>query len=472
LSSVARAAPIIAETAGQLTTTDKAIRSDLAAVTPLLSNGVAGKVRDAIDKQWAQYLKQFLSATKIAESSPQDAMGIPEQIYGLQLAPMIASLDAVVSAQKKRTAALSTNIDREIASVLGGVLIPLVIAALVVIGFQAFFGSPLKRRLKAMEAEAAALKDGNLARRLPESHDELGQLGAAFNGFVVELNRLLADVQDQVSSTRRNTDQLKARAAAVGAHATEQSNEVAQISTAMSGLSQSVDHVAGFAGDASDSAQDAARLTRDVEARTKQSLTDMRLLQSSVGAASDTLSSLEGAVQRVTAVSELIKEIASQTNLLALNAAIEAARAGEAGRGFAVVADEVRKLSERTAGATGEIGTILSGLSGTMNDARQAMQDADRRAATELEHAEQIAGLTQAAESAVQSVLGKMRNIVDTTVAQSSSGSAIVEELVTINRLVHETSAAMEEMRDTVGDLACGAEQLSASTTRFQLDRH
>jgi methyl-accepting chemotaxis protein len=469
--SVARADPVMPETAAQLAAADKAVRADVTAVLPLLSASPRKAVQQTLDQNWAEYSKQFQSATRIAESSPQDALGIPEQIYTLQLAPMMTELDRVVGAEKARAAALSQTIDAEIGRILQGVLIPLVLAAVIIIGSQTTFGSRLKGRLKAMEQEAAILKSGNLTRRLPEGADELGQLGTAFNGFVVELNRLLGDVQDQVAATRRDTDQLEARATTVNGHAGEQADNVAQIGTAMASLSQSADQVAGFAQDAATSAHDAARLTREVESRSEQSLADMRRLQASVQLASQTLASLQGAVHQVTAVSELIKEITTQTNLLALNAAIEAARAGEAGRGFAVVADEVRKLSERTAGATGEIGHILSGLAGTMESARHAMQDAHQRAETEVTQAEQITSLMHAAESAVNAVQDTMRQIVDTTGAQSAAGSAIVAELATIQRLANDTTQAMNEMRTTVAHLGSGADLLSKAATRFTLDR-
>jgi methyl-accepting chemotaxis protein len=468
--SVARADPILAETAAQLTSTDQAVRTAAQALQPLLSDAEAKQMKGLIDQFWLEYIRQFSSATRIAESSPQDALGIPEQIYQLQLAPMISELDALVGRERQHAAQLRARIVQTTEQIFRGVLIPLLLAALVVIAGQFLLASRLKRRLKQMETEALRMQGGDLRHRLPEGEDELGQLARAFNGFVTVLSQLLREVQQEVAHTRHEAGQLSTRAEQVGQFTTQQSREVGEIGAAVAQLSGSVHTVGSFAQAADEAAQAANQLTRQAEQRSGQALHDMQLLQGSVQRARTTLTSLGSAMGKVTAVSALIKDIASQTNLLALNAAIEAARAGESGRGFAVVADEVRKLSERTAGATGEIGTILSGLATSMEEAHQAMDQAESLAVEELGQVETIAQLMQQAERMAEQVQQRMGSIAQATREQSQTSGQISQDVEAINSLAQDTAEQMQATLQQASGLSAGAARLEQASRRFQLD--
>jgi len=467
--SISRADPILPDTAARITAADHDVTTAAAALAPLLDANHAKDLQAVMGQNWKEYVRQFQSAIKIAESSPQDAMGIPEQIYGMQLVPMIAKLDEIAKSERLRADSLRASIEGTISRVLRGVLLPLVLVATVITILQYQFGSRLKSRLRQMELGAGILGTGDLSHRLPESADELGQLARAFNQFIEDLSRVLREVQADVENTRQGTQLLTLGADQVRHHTMRQSEGVAQIDHALQELTVSASKIAEFASDVSEAAQTASSLTVEAEAKTDLSLEDMRALQQSVSTASETLTALDQAVARVAVVSKLIQEITGQTNLLALNAAIEAARAGESGRGFAVVADEVRKLSERTASATTEITTTLDGLSTGMASARAAMSDAYGRAEQEVTQATLIADKMREVESTVESVLMKMRNIAEATAGQSHANHEISRQVADIKHLANETAKATGDTTTGIARLAEGAEQLASATARFNL---
>lgn len=469
--SVARADPVMGETAKQLAQTDAAIQVAVKDLRSLLKEAEWQQMDANVLPRWGNYLRQFQSANKIAESSPQDAMGIPEQIYNNELAPMIVEMGKLEAIKIAEAAALKQEIASAISKVLRSILIVLIATTAGVLICQSIFARVLRHKVQRMESVADQLKTGNLTLRMPAGDDELGKVSGAVNGFIEQLNGILREVEDAVKSTRHVALALGKRAEEVSARTVAQSDDVASIGQAVTELSASVESVADAAGRINDIASHSTSELGRAGAMTEQSLSAIRALQQSVDAAQDTLSTLAGAVQRVDAVSTLIKEIADQTNLLALNAAIEAARAGEAGRGFAVVADEVRKLSERTAGATRDIGSILSGLDARMAQALQAMRSANQQSEQEVVHAEAVVIIMRSIGTDVGQMRGMISSVAGATVQQSHASEEITAEVGQINRLAQETSEAMQSVRQDVGLLNTSAQRLAQCTDRFQLSR-
>src|SRR3990167_2444263 len=276
-----------------------------------------------------------------------------------------------------------------------------------------------------------AAGNGNLAYRLPvTTQDELGELALSFNLFVEKIHGLVR----QVAAT---TTQLSALVGAVSSHA-QRSEQ------AMEGQRQETDQVG----------QSAKRVV-------DQSIESIHDLVGEVRSSSTSLENLRQDVQGIVGVLEVIRSIADQTNLLALNAAIEAARAGEAGRGFAVVADEVRALASRTQQSTGEIQSMIDRLQSATSESVKAMQ----RASEMGDETRQQATCAGVSLQAIATLIGTINSMNAQIASAAEEQTAVAEE---INRSVHLIAVGVDEVASEAAQGAHTSRELNQLGERLQ----
>nr|WP_286912547.1 MULTISPECIES: methyl-accepting chemotaxis protein [unclassified Pseudomonas] len=323
-------------------------------------------------------------------------------------------------------------------------------------------------------AVAARLKDiasgeGDLTRRLDYARDdELGQLSGWFNRFLDKLQPVIAQVKGSLHEARGTADQSAAIASQTSSGMQQQQREIEQVATAaneMSATAQDVAHNAAQAAQAARGADQASREGLQLIASTRQAIDQ---LAAGMNTAMDEARALENRSEQIGSVLEVIRAIAEQTNLLALNAAIEAARAGEAGRGFAVVADEVRSLAQRTQVSVEEIRQVIEGLQQGTQDVVGAMHDGQRQAqasATRMEQALpalqrigeavtvisdmnlQIASAAEEQSAVAEEVNRNVAGIRDVTESLSGQADESARISQALNRLANQQQALMEQFR-------------------------
>jgi len=288
--------------------------------------------------------------------------------------------------------------------------------------------------------------EGDLTRRLAYAkRDELGELAGWFNRFLDKLQPVIAEVKRSVQDARGTADQSAAIASQTSAGMQQQYREVDQVATASQEMSSTAQDVARSAAQAAEAARGADQATRqglDVIGQTTRSIDQLAADMSSAMAQ---VEGLAASSEQIGSVLEVIRAIAEQTNLLALNAAIEAARAGEAGRGFAVVADEVRNLAKRTQDSVEEIRQVIEGLQHGTREVVGAMHSSHRQAQGGVEQVEQAVAALRRIGEAVSLISDMNLQIASAAEQQSAVAEEITRNVASIRDVTESLSGQADE---------------------------
>ncbi|MPQ68181.1 MULTISPECIES: methyl-accepting chemotaxis protein [unclassified Pseudomonas] len=327
---------------------------------------------------------------------------------------------------------------------------------------------PLQETVNAMANIASGESD--LTHSLDtHGQDEVTQLARHFNGFTSKLRSVVGQLQDSATALGQSSSDLGSNATQAQARSQQQSQQMEMVATAINEVTYGVQDVAKNAEQAASEMRDAEAQARQGQLNIDNSLQQIDSLSATINQAVEVIRTLAAESTQIGSVLEVIRSIAEQTNLLALNAAIEAARAGEQGRGFAVVADEVRLLAQRTQKSTAEIQSMIERLQGHSEAAVKVIGDSSRASQLTIEQAGLAGESLNAIGQALRNLNGLNASIASATLEQSHVVEEINQNVTDAAGLSHSTALAAEQSSVDSEKLKNLSQQLNTLLKQFKV---
>jgi methyl-accepting chemotaxis protein len=453
---------------------------------PIASN-IGTSRYDVQDKKGNYIIRDFIKESSNSDggytvywtlkytTNKADATTAPKRSYVVQFKPFnwvvvsgnyIDDIEAIVMKQEEK---FRDNFVSSIYWLIGltvfCVLTALFIASLVT-----------KKVLRQLGGEPAVIAEiaekiaaGDLTMQVEMHGKEATGAFAAMNRMTVKLKALVTEVKSASEHVASGSAQLSASSEEITRTMNDQSNRSSQIATAAEEMSQTVIDIAKNASNIAQSSSETAGIAKKGAAVVEKSVIESKTIVETVNASAHVMQSLGQKSKQIGEIVDVINDIADQTNLLALNAAIEAARAGEQGRGFAVVADEVRKLAERTAKATSEISQMIGSIQGEVASAVDAMNHTNEKVNVGLQYSVEAGEQLKSIVQSVTSLQSLVQQIATATEEMSTTSEAISGDIQAVAGGAREISGGSDQIAQSSSELARLAGQLKNIVDQFKV---
>jgi methyl-accepting chemotaxis protein len=455
----------------KISATRSALNRTLTDYEPLLADAKDKELLDAAKVAIGEYEKVV---EQVLATSRQGNKDEAREVL-LRNAPVAEKANAAINAQLKYNEDLGKKSTQDGAKTRESAMwiaISLSVITLIGLTIQGVFTlRSLTQRISDANRVAAQIASGDLTKNnsIPVANDELGQL-------IQSLDKMRNDLAQTISSIVANANGLVSSAGVLSTAANQaststesQAQSTASAAAAVEELTVSVDHIGQSAAEANNQANEAGALAIASGAGVDDATHKITLVSERVEHTAMQMQTLSGQVQEIGNITIVIREVADQTNLLALNAAIEAARAGEQGRGFAVVADEVRKLAERTTASVAEISNVISVIQTGASAALESMESSRQVVGEVVVAANEASSSMRNIRNSTETVQKSIQNISHALREQRDTSNELAKNVEAIAQMSEENSATVLSVAETANQLASLSDNLKASVSRFRL---
>jgi methyl-accepting chemotaxis protein len=365
--------------------------------------------------------------------------------------------------------------EAEAASAVSNAYIMMIVAALGVLGIVGLVvflvSKHISTQVEKLQAAAQALAEGDLTHHMEaDAADEIGEVGRALNMAFEKMGEAIGEISRHSETIASASEEISSSATQISASSDTQKQQVMQVATAMQEMSSTVLQVSDNSSRAAENAQVSGKIAIDGGKIVEETIVVIRELADSTRGTAHKIEELGKSSNSIGKIIGTIDDIADQTNLLALNAAIEAARAGEQGRGFAVVADEVRKLAERTTTATKEIAGMIETIQYETKAAVDAMRAETGRVDAGVEAASKAGEVLSAIITSAGTQHEMITHIATAATEQAAATEQVNGNMEQISRMVQQSAVSAEESAKACQDLSSLAFDLQQVVAKFKVE--